>query len=60
MGGENDRKTRGQKGSGAGSIHGLMGKREETEMVDGYSPTGSCYLAPSLPSPPKPVTGSKE
>lgn len=41
-GGENDPKTRGQKGSGAGGIRGLMGKREETETVDGYSPTGSC------------------
>lgn len=33
-------------------IRGLVGKREETEMVGGYSPTGGCDLALGPPSHP--------
>lgn len=50
-GGEDDRKTGGPKGSEE-EVRGLVGKREETEMVGVYSSTRGCYLAPGPPSPP--------
>ena len=48
---EDDRKTGGPKGSEE-EVRGLVGKREETEMVGVYSSTRGCYLAPGPPSPP--------
>lgn len=46
---ENDRKT-GQNGLEWGRVRGSVGKREETEMVDNYSPAWECYLVPQPPS----------
>lgn len=35
-----------------GDRRGRLGEKEETEMVDRYSPNGGCYPAQGLPLPP--------